>query len=765
MATDTRTGNVVSNYYGGGYYDWKCQQVVTTSQTNDKVTVTIKINMLGIDSLHFYQNDVHSSLYIDYNRVNYVTTSPDKYISPNEAWNRITRTVTYNRSTSAATHVINGNVQVVGGAWEGASTTYNNRLTITIPALPSYTITYNANGGSNAPATGKKWYNQAYTVSSTKPTRSGYTFVNWKISETGNTVGAGGTITANSNANYTLVAQWTANKFTLSYNANGGVQSSAGAQNYPISTTKDTASYNSTMNLYNIGTFGLSKTGYHTDPETAWNTKADGSGTSYNENTNYSWTTFGSTTASQTNITLYANWKVNTYTLTANANGGSISSTSGWTGTGTQATKNVNYNATYNTFPGISRTNYTFDGWFTAKTGGTQVTSNTKMGAANTTIYAHWTLNHISATITNVVAKRDNANHTGDDSGNIAYLTFNYNKNDDSDISRYSIQLSEQDGSEVNTIAGDISTTSGVIEVWSSFTIDIDKSYDVTISLCNSNDQPIQQNTQEYISKAFFIMDINAKGTAISFGQTANDYIRTNDTSVVSGKTYYTYNSNTNTYDSVASPSASQLSNYYEDNNGFYCATNAYFKDNADVFRALFDFLYPVGSYYETSDSSFNPNVTWGGTWTKLGEGQVLLSAGSTYSVGTSYGGNSKSYTPAGTVGNTTLNESQIPKHTHGEKSLSGTFNIRKSSNGTAAGNTITATSGIVSKVDATASAYADAYSSHNPNAIERVTISATHTHDNFGGGGAHNHGFTGTAASINVMQSSVAVWIWHRTA
>ena len=26
--------------------------------------------------------------------------------------------------------------------------------------------------------------------------------------------------------------------------------------------------------------------------------------------------------------------------------------------------------------------------------------------------------------------------------------------------------------------------------------------------------------------------------------------------------------------------------------------------------------FYPVGSYYETSNSSFNPNNTWGGTWT-----------------------------------------------------------------------------------------------------------------------------------------------------
>lgn len=29
----------------------------------------------------------------------------------------------------------------------------------------------------------------------------------------------------------------------------------------------------------------------------------------------------------------------------------------------------------------------------------------------------------------------------------------------------------------------------------------------------------------------------------------------------------------------------------------------------------LIDLFYPVGSYYETSDTTFNPNTAWGGTW------------------------------------------------------------------------------------------------------------------------------------------------------
>ena len=39
----------------------------------------------------------------------------------------------------------------------------------------------------------------------------------------------------------------------------------------------------------------------------------------------------------------------------------------------------------------------------------------------------------------------------------------------------------------------------------------------------------------------------------------------------------------------------------------------------------LLDFIYPVGSYYETSDTSFNPNTSWGGTWIEDSKGRVTV--------------------------------------------------------------------------------------------------------------------------------------------
>ena len=45
--------------------------------------------------------------------------------------------------------------------------------------------------------------------------------------------------------------------------------------------------------------------------------------------------------------------------------------------------------------------------------------------------------------------------------------------------------------------------------------------------------------------------------------------------------------------------------------------------------NTIFDLVYPVGSYYETSDTSFNPNTTWGGTWELETDGTVLVSKSS----------------------------------------------------------------------------------------------------------------------------------------
>ena len=85
-----------------------------------------------------------------------------------------------------------------------------------------YTISYNANGGSNATGDQSKIENKSISLSSSKPTRTGYTFVNWNTKKdgSGTTYKAGASY--NSNADLTLYAQWRINKVYIKLDANGG---------------------------------------------------------------------------------------------------------------------------------------------------------------------------------------------------------------------------------------------------------------------------------------------------------------------------------------------------------------------------------------------------------------------------------------------------------------------------------------------------------------------------------------------------------------
>ena len=76
-------------------------------------------------------------------------------------------------------------------------------------------------------------------------------------------------------------------------------------------------------------------------------------------------------------------------TVSFSANGGSVSTTS----------KTVYYNTTYGSLPSPTRSGYSFDGWYTAASGGSYVTSSTKVTATgNHTLYAHWNAAYPSIT-------------------------------------------------------------------------------------------------------------------------------------------------------------------------------------------------------------------------------------------------------------------------------------------------------------------------------------------------------------------------------
>ena len=82
--------------------------------------------------------------------------------------------------------------------------------------------------------------------------------------------------------------------------------------------------------------------------------------------------------------------------------------------------------------------------------------------------------------------------------------------------------------------------------------------------------------------------------------------------------------------------------------------------------QQIFNLIYPVGSYYMSSDSA-NPSTKFGGTWEQIKD-RMIMAAGSSYSVGATGGSNSHTHTSAAhthTTAGHTLTENEMPAHTH----------------------------------------------------------------------------------------------------
>ena len=162
--------------------------------------------------------------------------------------------------------------------------------------------------------------------------------------------------------NQTLYAKWRPNTYQANLYANGG----------SVSPTSIIVTYDSPYGTLPTPT----RTGYTFN---GWFTQSSGGDR------------VESTTVVKTASThsLCAQWDANTYTVNFNANGGSVGTPS----------KTVTYDSTYGELPTPTRENHTFTGWFTAASGGTQVTSATTVKTtANHTIYAQWSANTYTVT-------------------------------------------------------------------------------------------------------------------------------------------------------------------------------------------------------------------------------------------------------------------------------------------------------------------------------------------------------------------------------
>ena len=106
----------------------------------------------------------------------------------------------------------------------GASYEADEALTLyAVWQLKTYTVSYNANGGTGAPDSQEKTHGTALTLSNAVPTRDGYNYLGWAASADATVpeYQPGDSYTANEDA--TLYAVWQIKTYTIRYDANGGV--------------------------------------------------------------------------------------------------------------------------------------------------------------------------------------------------------------------------------------------------------------------------------------------------------------------------------------------------------------------------------------------------------------------------------------------------------------------------------------------------------------------------------------------------------------
>lgn len=222
---------------------WKCThavEVVSENETTKKIKVTCywqndgwNYDVNGISAWVYCGGQsykVKDGSWVDSTAGNYVAVSCGSY------------TFTINKTHSAQS--LSCYAKITAASSYVSGTKSSTATTASVASKTKYTVSYNANGGNGAPSAQTKWHGEELTVSTTKPTRTGYTFKGWALSATGSVYYSSGS-TCYQNKNLTLYAVWQANIYTVSYNANGGTgapsaQTKTYGTNLKLSTVKPT---------------------------------------------------------------------------------------------------------------------------------------------------------------------------------------------------------------------------------------------------------------------------------------------------------------------------------------------------------------------------------------------------------------------------------------------------------------------------------------------------------------------------------------------
>ena len=320
---------------------------------------------------------------------------------------RFNSTETFYRDTSSESITVPSKIRGDGPGEDGfwKVTNYplasSSGLIEVTPLTPYFKVTFNANGGSVPDTTFTVEYGNTYYQNFPVPTRTGYTFAGWYTKASGGTqVSQGSPVNQTTLGNLTLYAHWTINSYTNKVDPNGGYRASDNSTEV-ITYNKY---YGETEPISERRRTGYTLTGYKvTNSNSGSATDLGGAVFTFDSSAKT-----GSLKQGTVPITLTAQWKANTYTVSFNGNGATGGST---------ATQNFTYDAAQNLRENGFQKAYTvsfepgedlsassavakstFKGWNTKADGsgaaysnGQSVKNLTATNGGTVTLYAQWT--------------------------------------------------------------------------------------------------------------------------------------------------------------------------------------------------------------------------------------------------------------------------------------------------------------------------------------------------------------------------------------
>ena len=230
----------------------------------------------------------------------------------------------------------------------------------------SYTIQFDAGGGTGTMVPITVVYDQPKKLPENGFEKRGYAFTGWTVTIAGvkhtfqDEAELNSNLTETDGETLTFTAVWEVGLYTVRYNANGGTGT---MDDMPCTYNK-----NRTLKKNHFHRTGFTFAG--------WNTKADGTGTTYREGSQVS----NLTAVKNGTVTLYAKWTAIQYKITYHTNGGKLAASA----------KKVYTTDKPFVLPRPTKKGYDFDGWYKTSNFKKRVGEIKEGNTGNLTVYAKW---------------------------------------------------------------------------------------------------------------------------------------------------------------------------------------------------------------------------------------------------------------------------------------------------------------------------------------------------------------------------------------